>query len=115
MTLHVNLSDDTRHLIDSDALSKMKTGAYLINVSRGPVVDEAALVDALSNGAIAGAGIDVYEEEPPAASNPLFSLSNVVVTPHRAGFSNEGVYGCSMVVEDIVRILNGEEPRFPVH
>ena len=114
VTLHVNLSDETRHLIDSEALSKMKSGAYLINVSRGPVVDEAALVYALSSGAIAGAGLDVYEEEPPSADNPLFSLSNVVVTPHRAGFSTEGVYGCSMVVEDIVRILQGEEPRFPV-
>ena len=61
------------------------------------------------------AGLDGYEEEPPTADNPLFELSNVVVTPHRAGFSREGVYGCSMVVEDIVRILNGEEPRFPVN
>ena len=115
VTLHVNLSDNTRHLIDSEALSKMKTGAYLINVSRGPVVDEAALVEVLRSGGIAGAGLDVYEEEPPTADNPLFELSNVVVTPHRAGFSREGVYGCSMVVEDIVRILNGEEPRFPVN
>ena len=70
---------------------------------------------ALRSGGIAGAGLDVYEEEPPTADNPLFELPNVVVTPHRAGFSREGVYGCSMVVEDIVRILNGEEPRFPVN
>ena len=115
VTLHVNLSDNTRHLIDSEALSKMKTGAYLINVSRGSVVDEAALVEVLRSGGIAGAGLDVYEEEPPTADNPLFELPNVVVTPHRAGFSREGVYGCSMVVEDIVRILNGDEPRFPVN
>ena len=115
VTLHVNLSAETEHLIDSAALKKMKPGAYLINVSRGPVVDEAALVDALRSGTIAGAGIDVYEEEPPAADNPLWELSNIIVTPHRAGFSSEGVYGSSMVVEDIVRVFNGEEPRFPVN
>jgi D-3-phosphoglycerate dehydrogenase len=93
----------------------MKRGAYLINVSRGPVVDETALVEVLRSGGIAGAGLDVYEEEPPAADNPLWELPNIIVTPHRAGFSTEGVYGSSMVVEDMVRVLNGEEPRFPVN
>lgn len=115
VTLHINLSPGTRHLINSESLSKMKPGAYLVNVSRGPVVDEAALVAALRSGEIAGAGIDVYEQEPPAADNPLWELENVVVTPHRAGFSREGVYGSSMVVEDIVSVLKGEEPRFPVN
>ena len=93
----------------------MQPEAFLVNTSRGGVVDQQALKAALRKGRLAGAAIDVYEEEPPTADNPLFELSNVVVTPHRAGFSREGVYGCSMVVEDIVRILNGEEPRFPVN
>ena len=115
VTLHVNLSDETHHLINSDALKKMGRGSYLINVSRGPVVDEAALVEALRNGEIAGAGIDVYEQEPPAADNQLWELDNVIVTPHRAGFSRESVYGSSMVVKDIVSVLKGEEPRFPVN
>jgi len=115
VTLHVNLSDETRHLINSEALGKMGPGSYLINVSRGPVVDEAALVEALRNGEIAGAGIDVYEQEPPAADNQLWELDNVIVTPHRAGFSRESVYGSSMVVKDIVSVLKGEEPRFPVN
>ena len=115
VTLHVNLSDETHHLINSDALKKMGRGSYLINVSRGPVVDEAALVEALRNGEIAGAGIDVYEQEPPAADNQLWELDNVIVTPHRAGFSRESVYGSSMVVKDIVSVLKGEEPHFPVN
>ena len=115
VTLHVNFSPETEHLIDSAALAKMTQGAYLINVSRGAVVDETALVGVLRSGGIAGAGLDVYEEEPPAADNPLWELPNIIVTPHRAGFSTEGVYGSSMVVEDMVRVLNGEEPRFPVN
>ena len=115
VTLHVNFSPETEHLIDSVALAKMKRGAYLINVSRGAVVDETALVEVLRSGGIAGAGLDVYEEEPPAAVNQLWELPNIIVTPHRAGFSTEGVYGSSMVVEDMVRVLNGEEPRFPVN
>ena len=115
VTLHVNFSPETEHLIDSAALAKMKRSAYLINVSRGAVVDETALVGVLRSGGIAGAGLDVYEEEPPAADTPLWELPNIIVTPHRAGFSTEGVYGSSMVVEDMVRVLNGEEPRFPVN
>jgi len=115
VTLHVNLSASTRRLIDATALARMKPTAFLVNVARGPVVDEAALVAALASGQIAGAGLDVFEVEPPRADNPLWSLPNLVVTPHRAGFSHESAYGCSMVVEDIVRILRGEEPRFPVN
>jgi phosphoglycerate dehydrogenase-like enzyme len=115
VSVHVNLSPSTRRLIDARALSRMKPAAYLVNLSRGPVVDEAALVAALRERRIAGAGLDVYELEPPAADNPLWSLENVVVTPHRGGFSSESVYGASMVVEDIVRLLRGEEPRFPVN
>ena len=115
VTLHVNLSDETHHLINADALKKMGPASYLINVSRGPVVDEAALVQALRNGEIAGAGLDVYEQEPPAADNPLWDLDQVIVSPQRAVFSRESVYGSSMVVKDIVSVLKGEEPRFPVN
>ena len=114
VTVHVNLSDATRGLVDARALSLMKPTAYLVNVARGPVIDEGALVEALRERRIAGAGIDVYEVEPPSAENPLWELDNVVVSPHRAGFSHESVHGCSMVAEDVVRVLRGEEPRFPV-
>jgi D-3-phosphoglycerate dehydrogenase len=114
VSLHVNLSPSTHHLIDARALSLMKPQAYLLNLARGAVVDEAALVQALEAGRIAGAGLDVYEQEPPPREHRLWQLPNVVLTPHRAGFSHESIRGCSMVVEDIVRVLRGEEPRFAV-
>ena len=82
ISLHCPLSDATRHMIDADAIAKMKPTACLINTSRGPLVDEAALIDALRTGRIAGAGLDVQEVEPPAEDNPLYTLDNVVLTPH---------------------------------
>jgi glyoxylate reductase len=83
LSVHVPLLPETRGLINTDALKKMKKSAYLINTARGPIVDEAALVEALKNGEIAGAGLDVYEKEPIAAPG-LSELSNVVMTPHTA-------------------------------
>ncbi len=85
VSLHVPLTPATRHLIGAEALRLMRPDAYLINTCRGPVVDEAALVEALGQGVIAGAGLDVFDQEPPAADNPLFRLPNVNLTPHFAG------------------------------
>jgi phosphoglycerate dehydrogenase-like enzyme len=85
VSLHVPLNESTHHLIDAAALDLMKTSAYIINTSRGPVIDEPALIEALGNGGIAGAGLDVFDEEPPPANNPLFSLDNVILTAHMAG------------------------------
>jgi glyoxylate reductase/D-3-phosphoglycerate dehydrogenase len=82
---HTPLNDSTRHLIGAEELALMKPSAYLVNTSRGPVIDEVALYNALSNGIIAGAGLDVFDQEPPAADNPLFALENVVFTAHLAG------------------------------
>jgi glyoxylate reductase len=79
--LHVPLMPETHHLMDTTALGKMKKSAILINTSRGPVIDEAALVEALRTGVIAGAGLDVYENEPKVAEG-LTSLSNAVLLPH---------------------------------
>ena len=84
VTLHVPLTKDTRHLIDTAALKKMKRGAYLINNARGPVVSEAALVEALKSGHLGGAGLDTYEVEPPPGVTPLAQFRNVVLTPHHA-------------------------------
>ncbi|MBQ8089857.1 MAG: D-2-hydroxyacid dehydrogenase, partial [Pyramidobacter sp.] len=82
ISLHCPLTDKTRHIIDAEALRKMKPTAFLINTSRGALVDEPALIAALKTGRIAGAGLDVQETEPPAADNPLYDMDNVIITPH---------------------------------
>jgi glyoxylate reductase len=82
VTLHLALTPDTRHLIDAAALARMQPGAILVNTSRGEVVDEAALADALRAGRLGGAGLDVFEREPLPAASPLFGLENVVLLPH---------------------------------
>ena len=82
LTLHCPLNEQTRHLINEDALAKMKLSAYIINTGRGALIDEQALIRALQEGRIAGAGLDVQETEPPAEDNPLYTLPNVVLTPH---------------------------------
>jgi D-3-phosphoglycerate dehydrogenase / 2-oxoglutarate reductase len=85
LTLHMPLTPESRYLINKQTLAKMKPSAFLINTARGGLVCETDLVAALKAGTIAGAGLDVFEEEPPALDNPLFSLDNVVFTPHTAG------------------------------
>ena len=84
VSLHAPLTPETKHLIDAAALAKMKKSAYLINCARGPVVDEAALAEAVKSGTIAGAGVDVTSTEPPAADNPILNVENILVTPHQA-------------------------------
>ena len=108
ITLHCPLTPETHHLIDADALAAMKDTAILINTARGPVVDEAALVHALTNGEIAAAGLDVFEEEPRIHPG-LVGLSNVVMAPHlgSATVATRRKMG-HMVVEDLIRGLRGE-------
>jgi glycerate dehydrogenase len=84
VSLHCPLTDDTKHLINSASLARMKSSAYLINTARGPLIDETALAAALNEGRIAGAGLDVLSVEPPAASNPLLTAKNCIITPHTA-------------------------------
>lgn len=116
LTLHVPLTDETYHLVNRDVIRAMKPGAILINASRGPVVDEAALIEALQDGHLYGAGLDVYDPEPPAADNPLFELDKVVLTPHIGSFTDEGRRLMGMtVVEDVLRVLGGERPQYPAN
>src|SRR2546430_9424540 len=84
VSLHVPLNDSTRHMIGKDELALMKPTSIIINTSRGPVIDEAALAATLSAGKIFGAGLDVFDQEPPPSDNPPFWLANLVLTPHFA-------------------------------
>ena len=111
-TIHLVLSDRTRGLIGAPELGMMKPSAYLINTSRGPIVDEAALVQALEKGTIAGAGLDVFDREPLALDHPLRRLENTVITPHM-GYVTLETYKVffSDAVEDIQGFLSGEPVR----
>lgn len=106
------LTDETHHLINTERLAKMKEGAFLINVARGPIVDEVALFTALRSGRIRGAGLDVFEQEPPDPANPLFTLDNVIVAPHALGWTDETAWGIgSGVVEAILDVRVGNVPK----
>jgi D-3-phosphoglycerate dehydrogenase len=111
VTIHVPLTAETRPLVTVQRLAWMKSTAYLINLSRGPVVDEAALVEALREGRIAGAGLDVFEVEPLPPEHPLLTLDNVVFTPHFAGGTAEAKQRQSMAVaRQVLQIVAGEVP-----
>ncbi len=111
VSIHVPLLESTHHLFDDSAFKKMKKSAFLINTSRGPVVEEAALVRALQNGEIAGAGIDVYEEEP-AIHPDLIKLDNAVLTPHIASATIETrTKMATMAASNLIAGLKGERPQ----
>jgi phosphoglycerate dehydrogenase-like enzyme len=110
------LNERTRHLIDARALSRMKPDAYLINIARGAVVDERALYDALAARSIAGAALDVFEEEPTPLSNPLLGLENVIVTPHALCWTDE-LFGniARSAIGAICDVHGGRRPRYLVN
>ena len=111
VTLHTSLTPATRHLIGERELRIMPAGAYLINVSRGPVVDEAALIAALRAGHLAGAGLDVFDPEPPDGANPLLAMPEVIATPHVASNTAAGIARMSNgVVDQIIEVLAGGRP-----
>lgn len=116
ISIHTPLLPDTRHMINAQMLALMKPTAYLINTSRGPVVDEAALIDALQSGKIAGAALDVFEVEPLPKDSPLMAMDNVVLVPHTASFADitfEIMY--RRVGEEAARALRGQMPNTPVN
>ena len=113
VTLHTPLLPETRHLANERRLRLMKRGSYLINASRGGVVDEAALIKVLDDGHLAGAGLDVFDPEPPLADNPLLKMRNVVLTPHIASYTDAGMAAMQAgTVENIANVLKGERPRW---
>jgi D-3-phosphoglycerate dehydrogenase / 2-oxoglutarate reductase len=112
VSIHCPLTAETRHLIGERELRLMKPTAVLLNTSRGPVIDEPALVRALREGWIAAAGLDVLEDEPPAPDNPLLKLDNVVLTPHVAGYSVNGVeVRWRLSVETVLTLARCQAPR----
>lgn len=111
LSLHCPATPQTRHIIHAGTLQLLPTGSYLINVARGTLIDEAALLDALRSGHLAGAALDVYDPEPPMTSHPLFSLPNTICTPHIGSYTLASLKRMQvMTCEQIVVALRGERP-----
>jgi D-3-phosphoglycerate dehydrogenase / 2-oxoglutarate reductase len=116
ISIHTPLAPATHHLFNADVFRRMKPTAYLINTARGPIVDEAALADALDQGQLAGAALDVMEQEPPTGSRLLGHRDNVIVTPHTGYYSEESLVDLqTKAAEEVVRVLSGQAPRNPVN
>jgi phosphoglycerate dehydrogenase-like enzyme len=111
VSINCALTPETRLLMNDARLARMKKGAVLVNASRGPVVDEEALLRALTSGHLAAAGLDVFHVEPPLATHPLFALDNVVATPHIASYTDGGVAAMSRgSVDAVLQVIRGERP-----
>ncbi|MCL5073689.1 MAG: C-terminal binding protein, partial [Actinobacteria bacterium] len=104
------LTDNTKHLVNEQRLKKMKKTAYLINTARGSIVDEKALINALKESLIAGAGLDVFEQEPLSNDNPLLKMENVILTPHCGWYTEDSIIDLKIkAAQEIIRVLNGDE------
>ena len=115
LTLHLPLTEETRHFIDRNALALLPDGAIVINTSRGPVMDESALVEALKEGKVGSAGLDVYEEEPRGHPD-LLSMPHVVLLPHLGSATLETRSAMAhLAVDNVLKVLNGEAPLTPVN
>ena len=116
VTIHTPLNDETRGLIGVNEFRQMKSSAYIINCARGPIIDEPALVAALRDGQIAGAGLDVMEEAAPPADHPLFGMNNVIITPHVAFLSRQSVLELEVrTAKATADVLQGRMPEFLVN
>jgi D-3-phosphoglycerate dehydrogenase len=112
LSVHVPATTETRHLINRNSIATMKDGAYLLNLARGPLVDEAALLEAINSGKLAGAGIDVFDPEPPAVDSPLRNHPKIIATPHVASNTVESVERMqSMAMERVLTFMRGERPQ----
>ncbi|MBR7150326.1 MAG: hydroxyacid dehydrogenase [Oscillospiraceae bacterium] len=112
VSLHCVLNEETQHIANAERLAMMKPTAVLLNCGRGPLVDEAALIEALQAGRLAGAGLDVTEQEPCPPDSPLFAMPNVILTPHYAPTTRASAEACSrMAAENIMAVLAGEEVK----
>ncbi|MHB9288861.1 C-terminal binding protein [Halobacteriales archaeon Cl-PHB] len=115
VSVHAPLTDETEGLFDAAAFARMQETAVLVNAARGPIVEERALAAAVAEGEIAGAGVDVFAEEPPG-DTPLADLDRVILTPHAAWYSEEAAREVrEQATADVVRVLEGDEPENPVN
>ncbi|MFZ5823350.1 MAG: hydroxyacid dehydrogenase [Bacillota bacterium] len=113
VSLHIPLTPQTRNLVGAEKLALMKPSAFLVNFARGEIVDEAALVTALTDGRIAGAALDVFQQEPTSKDNPLFQLENVILSPHSAALTRECVMRMSRTTaQGVADALTGIRPRY---
>jgi D-3-phosphoglycerate dehydrogenase len=116
VSIHSPLVPETKNLFNSDAFRQMKPTAYLVNTARGPIIDEAALAEALDAKRLAGAALDVMVQEPPPADSPLFGRDNVIVTPHTSFYSEESLVELqTKAAQEVVAVLTGQTPRNPVN
>lgn len=112
LSIHAPLTEHSRHILNSDSLARTKKGVVIINTSRGPLIDTAALWDAIQSGHVAGAGLDVFEPEPPDLNDPIYRDERVVVTPHAAFVSEESLVEMrERVAKQIIAVLTGEIPE----
>lgn len=111
ISIHCPLTDSTTHIFNEKAFENIKKTAYIINTARGPVIEEKALIEALKSGKIAGAGLDVYENEPISQDNELLKMDNVIATPHCAWYSEAAIFTLQRkVAEEVVNVLKGNRP-----
>ena len=116
ISIHCPLNESTRHLIGKEAFQKMKRRPLLVNTSRGPIIDERALAEALRAGLVSGAGIDVMEKEPPDPQHPLLKMENVIFSPHIAFYSEESMRELNRrTAEAVADVLQGKRPRSVVN
>ncbi len=115
ISVHTPLTPETRGLFNRETFAQMKRGAYIVNTARGPIIDEAALAEALDSGQIGGAALDVMTQEPPPPS-PLFGRDNVIITPHTSFYSEESLVELQVkAAQEVVAVLSGRPPRNPVN
>jgi D-3-phosphoglycerate dehydrogenase / 2-oxoglutarate reductase len=115
VSLHVPVLTETKGMVNAGFLAQMKPGAYFINTSRGELVDEAALYDALAEGHLAGAALDAFQQEPPGAENPLLALPQVIPTPHMGAHTDGATTAMGrLALADCLAVLRGEEPKYRV-
>ncbi|WP_034261747.1 C-terminal binding protein [Bacillus sp. J33] len=113
LSVHVPLIKDTFHMLNAESFSQMKKNAVIINTARGPIIDEKALIEALEKGIIAGAALDVTEEEPISIDSPLLQMDNVIITPHSAWYSEEAMVELRQkAAKNIVQVLKGEKTPY---